>query len=367
MEYKVKNFNEKMLKEKFPSYVLGGDIGGTNTNLAIAGIKNSKPILLFSLNFQSKNLDSLTPVIDKTLAYANKNYDINLDFGCIGVAGVVSPSKDYAQLTNVEWSLSSKELINNTALKSIYILNDFQTIGYGVNLLDPNSKDDIFQIKTGKSDMIKSTATKAIIGAGTGLGKSILTYDEHFNAYIPIPSEGGHGDFPAQSDFEFQLIEFVKQLRKISNPLSYEEVLSGRGLESIYLFFRDTQKISDTQYTKEIENASEKAPLISKYKDKDETCKETFRLFTRIYARCAKNFVLDTLASGGLYIAGGIAVKNKEIFTTKDFIDEFENAYRRSDYLKTIPVNVIVNYDVSLYGACYAAMHKLYSKLQKIP
>jgi glucokinase len=189
-----------------------------------------------------------------------------------------------------------------------------------------------------------------------------LTYDEHFNAYVSIPSEGGHGDFPAQNNLEIQLVEFVKKFRGISQPLSYEELLSGRGIESIYLFFRNKQELKDTQYTKEIDIADDKASLISKYKNLDSTCKETFRLFTRFYARCAKNLVLDTLARGGLYIAGGIAAKNKEIFSSKDFAEEFENAYRRIDVLKSIPIYVIMNYDVSLYGACYAAMYKMFSE-----
>ncbi len=362
MDYNVKNFNEKMLKEKFSSYVLGADIGGTNTNICIAGVKNSKPILLFSHNFKSKELKSLVPAIENTLTYAKNNYSIEVDFSCIGAAGVVSPSNDSAKLTNVEWNISSKELTNKTSLPSVYIINDFQTIGYGVNLLDPNNSKDIFQIRFTKNDPITSNATRVIIGAGTGLGKSILTYDEYFNAFIPIPSEGGHGDLPVQSDLEMQLVNFIKNLRGISQPLSYEEVLSGRGIESIYLFLRNSQDFKDTHYTKEIDNAFDKPPLISKYKYFDETCKETFRLFTRFFARCAKNYVLDTLARGGLFIAGGIAAKNKEIFTSNDFTNEFENAYRRSDFLKTIPISIIVNYDVSLYGACYAAMYKLFNK-----
>ena len=210
--------------------------------------------------------------------------------------------------------------------------------------------------------MDKSKQTKAIIGAGTGLGKSILTYDDHFDAYIPIPSEGGHSDLPIENDFEFQLVEFVKKLRGISQPLSYEEVLSGRGLESIYLFLRNSNRFKETQYTQEIDNSMDKTPLISKNRKLDETCKEVFRLFTRFYARCAKNFVLDTLSRGGLYIAGGIAAKNLDIFSTEEFINEFENAFNRSDLLKEIPINVITNYNVSLYGACYAAMYELLNK-----
>lgn len=355
--------DETILKEKYSSYVLGGDIGGTNTNLVVAGVKNSKPNLLFSLNIKSNNLDSLIPAIEKIITYARSNYGIELNIACIGAAGVVSPSNDFAQLTNVSWNVSTKELIDNTSLESVYVINDFQTIGYGLNLLDHNNENDIFQVRAGNRNLEYLTFTKAIIGAGTGLGKSILTYDKQFKAYIPIPSEGGHGDFPAQNDFETQLVNFIKKLRGISNPLNYEEVLSGRGLESIYLFIRNTQNLRDTQYTEEIDKSSDKAPLISKYKNIDESCKETLRLFTRFYARCAKNFALDTLAYGGMYIAGGIASKNKEIFTTMEFTDEFENAYRRNDFLKNIPINIIVNYDVSLYGACYAAIYKSYSKI----
>jgi len=92
--------------------------------------------------------------------------------------------------------------------------------------------------------------------------------------------------------------------------------------------------------------------------NQDEACRETYRLFTKFYARCAKNFALDILAEGGLYIYGGIAVKNKEIFTSKDFVNEFEKSHRRVEIIKKIPINLIINYDLGLYGACYAAIHQ---------
>jgi glucokinase len=183
-----------------------------------------------------------------------------------------------------------------------------------------------------------------------------LRYDNHFDAFIPIASEGGHADLPIYNDFEFKLVNYIKNLRGISQPITYEEVLSGRGLEAIYLFLRNITKTPDNKYTTEIDNSNNIAALISKYKDIDETCKETFRIFTRFYGRCAKNYALDTLAMGGLYIAGGIAAKNHEIFNSKEFLEEFENGYRREDILKKISIFVVVNYDVSLYGACFAAM-----------
>jgi glucokinase len=246
------------------------------------------------------------------------------------------------------------------------VINDFQAIGYGINLLNYNNKDDIFLVKSGKTNADSSKETKAILGAGTGLGKSILAYNEQLEAYIPIPSEGGHSDFPAQDDFEIQLLNFIKKLRNISQPITYEELLSGRGIESIYSFLKDISQIKESKYTKEIENAKDKASLISKYRTEDKICGETFRLFARYYGRCAKNFVLDTMATGGLFIAGGIATKNREIFKTKEFLDEFENAHQRKDVLNQTPIYIITNYDVSIYGACFAAMNNILDKRETI-
>ena len=354
INYKIRTFKEKTSETEFLSYVLGADIGGTYTKIGIAGVKDSKPVLLFSLEFKSQELMSIIPAVNETLAYADRNYNIKINSACFGVAGAIYT--DTINLTNLDWGIDKIELIRETTVNDVSIINDFQAIGYGLNLLDPNNENDILNIRDEKRREITSS-TKAVLGAGTGLGKSILSYDKHYNIYAPIPSEGGHEDFPAQNDFEIKLLEFIKRLRGISQPVTYEELLSGRGLESIYLFLNETQKFNPTEFTKEIEQTDDKVPLISKYKEKDERCRETFRLFTRFYARCAKNFVLNTMATGGLYIAGGIASKNREIFESKEFLDEFENAYRRTEILKKIPIYVIVNYDVSLLGACFAAMH----------
>ena len=359
MDYTVKSFDITKDYTQFSSYVLGIDVGGTNTNCAIAGIQNSELNLLFSLNFKSKEINSLTSVINEAIHYVKNKYGVEVDTTCIGAAGVVSPSGNSAQLTNVDWNIDTLELLDTTPLQSIYLINDFQAIGYGVNLLNQNNPHDILEVKPRLDTNTSFNPNKVILGAGTGLGKSILVYDRYFDAYIPIPSEGGHADIPVYDAFEFELIQFVKDFRKISESLPYEEVLSGRGLESIYLFLRSLKKYADTEWTNEIDRSQDRAPLISEYKNMDETCRETFRLFTRFYARCAKNLVLDTMAYGGLYIAGGIAIKNKKIFSSKDFSNEFEHGYRRSDFLKKIPIYLVTNYDVSLYGACFAAMYYL--------
>ncbi len=350
--------NSNHTNKKLNPYIIGIDVGGTNVNSGILGIKDKKIQLLFSLNFKTKNIDSIIDVINKILE-ESKKYNIKIDTACIAAAGVISKNKKYVKLTNASFDIKKEEIIKNTSLKNVFLINDFQALAYGIKFLNHKNKEEIFTIRKNKENNKKTYLTKTLIGAGTGFGKNILLYDKKLDKYISIPSEGGHTDFPIQNDFEKQLIDFIKKLRKIDKPVTYEEVLSGRGLEGIYKFLKNIKKFEETKYTKKIDNSEDMAQLISNYKDLDKTCKETFKLFFRFYARCAKNFVLDTLSIDGIYLGGGIVSKNKDILKTDDFIKEFENAYRRSEILKKTPIYIILEENASLYGACFVAYKNL--------
>lgn len=358
VEYKLKIFNEKKIESNNSQNVIGIDIGGTNTNIGISSLKDKKINPIFSFNFKTEKIKSIIPLINKTTTYAKDKYDINVDLACIAAAGVVLDEKDRVKLTNSSLEINLNEIKKNTSLNDIYIINDFQAIGYGINLLDHNNEKDMRIIKNNNLKKHKNFSTKAIIGAGTGLGKGILIYNQELDYYTPIPSEGGHSDFPYQNDFEKKIVNYIKNKRNIKQPLTYEEVISGRGIEGIYDYLNDIKKYKPTDYTKKISNSNDKAKLISKYKNKDKTCRETFKIFTKFYARCAKNFALDTLSIDGLYIAGGIVSKNVDSFKSKEFIKEFEKSYRRLNLLKKIPIYAIMNYNVSLFGSCFAAIHK---------
>jgi len=359
LDYKFNKFTDEIDENIFPDFVLGVDLGGTFTNVCIAGIKESKPYILYTYDFETKKLDSLAPAINHVLNHAKENFDIEINNACIGAAGVISKEKNFADLTNVPWNIDLSEIINQTSLESAFIINDFEAIGYGINLL---GKNDFLEIRFGtKSDGVR--LPKAIIGAGTGLGKSVLYFNEKINGYVPLPSEGGHSDLPVYNSFELKLLDFIRKSRGISESICYEEVLSGRGLVNIYNFLK-IQNISEGKFVfDEIENSIDKPAIISKYKNTDETCKKTFELFTRFYGRCAKNFVLDSMATGGLYISGGIALKNKEIFSSDLFFQEFISADHRGDVLKQIPIYIITNPNVGLYGVCFAAMCKKQGRL----
>ena len=340
----IKREYKKFNKKDCNSFILGGDIGGTNTNLGVFGVQNNFPILLILFHFKSKELRGLHYAINETLGCIRKNYKIKIIKACFAVAGVLSENNDSVKITNLKWDVSKNILLKKTKLKKILLINDFEAIGYGINML---TKKDIIVIK--KAEKIQK-ANIIVIGAGTGLGKTTLIYDENHKSYVPMHSEAGHSDFAAQNQFELELIKFIRRYKRTKQNISYELVLSGQGLSNIYLFLRKTGKFKETIYTREIGESKNQPELISKYRKIDPTCRATFKIFKIIYAKFAKNFALDALPFGGVYVAGGIAQKNKEIFD-REFVRIFRQNYKIKEVLKKIPIYLIPNYNVGLLGA----------------
>jgi glucokinase len=183
---------------------------------------------------------------------------------------------------------------------------------------------------------------KTILGAGTGLGKSIMVWDHALAHYISLPSEGGHADFAAYSEKEFALASFIKSVKGKDLPVSWEDLLSGRGIRRTHAFFKAVSENSDEELQPdEIFNA----------RHKNNACWQTYQLYTVLYARCAKNLVLEALSYGGIYIAGGIAAKNIPLFEQPEFAQSFYCNEEHHELLQRIPVYIIADYNVSLYGS----------------
>src|SRR3989344_4532999 len=169
-----KRQHKKVDRRNYNSFVLGGDIGGTNTNLGVFGVKNNLPGLILSFHFKSNELKGLHDAVNETLAYIQEKRKIKITKACFAVAGVLSPNKDFAKVTNAKWDVSKNLLLKKTKLKDLILINDFEAVGYGINML---SKKDIAIIKKAKKN---PKAPILVVGAGTGLGKTMLVYDEHY-------------------------------------------------------------------------------------------------------------------------------------------------------------------------------------------
>lgn len=359
-EKKVKVNSEDFRKREYNGFVLAGDIGGTNTNLAIMGYTDKKMTYIFSLHFKSQKIKDLIEPINTILKVAKDEYDIEISKSCLAVAGPINPEKNYCKLTNTKFSVDANKILKNTLLGSFSLINDFEAIGYGIEFLDKNNENDIIQLPHPKNCFPKPAkkGTIVVVGAGTGLGKCIVVYDRNRLKYITLPSEGGHADFAPDNDIEWELMNFFKKnILKTKHHPSYDKILSGFGIEGIYSFFKYKKMFPSTKFTKEIDSSENKPTLISKHSKKDKTCAKVIDVFIRIYARFARNAALDPLSFEGLYVAGGIASKNIEKFKEGTFMKIFENNISMKEILKKIPVFVIMNYDASLYGAANVAVN----------
>ncbi len=331
--------------EKPKTCFLVGDIGGTNSNFGIVEPHDDTFTMFMSIHFKSKDIVNFTDLMSDLVSYLNEKYKITITKSCLAGAGVISELRDWVKPTNLTFEIDAKAIKEKTGLVTVVIINDFEAVGFGIDTLH---KKDIVQVNDG---LPRAYANKAIIGAGTGLGKGIMAWDEPRHTYIPVPSEGGHADFAVQDQRELDFISFIRKTENIPCNISWENILSGSGIVRIYRFLGLVGNYPSTRYTQEIEKNGLHPDMIFSYRMHDERCKDTFDLFAGWYGRCAKNFALDVLALGGVYIAGGIASKNLDLFKVPRFLGEFVNCGKQMKLLAQTPVYVIVNYNVSLYGA----------------
>lgn len=299
--------------------ILAADIGGTNTNIGLCSVGN-KVILHKKYQFESQKVK-----FEDAVKQVLKDSKVKVSAACIAAAGPISPDRKTCQLTNVKWKIDVRKLPFKCVL-----MNDFEALGYAINVLQAK---DVKVVRAGTPNGLPI----ALIGAGTGLGKALLHYNGKI--YVPSASEGGHADLPLTAE-ETELLLWTRK-----SMLQYEDLLSGRGIVMLYNFMRTKYQGSGTSDPAEI------------MKEDSPAAEATRKQFIKFYARCARNFALDSLATGGIVIGGGIAAKNSGLFG-KEFLSEFSNNAVHKALLEKIPIKVITNYDASLLGAAFAS--KLY-------
>ena len=308
--------------------ILVGDFGGTHITIHVC---STPPFTTqHTYEYKTKDVKSALPLVKKL-----SSRHPTITEACFAVAGPVSDNS--VKMTNSDLQLDARSLVAETDIDAAIVLNDFEALGYGVNIEDQAT----YVVQQGQA---KKTHTKALIGAGTGLGKAILYYDHRTDSYTPLPSEGGHSDIPIQPEEEHLVQHISNQVGRAR--LRYEDIVSGPGLKRIYNALKDVYAGPNNVTTTEI----------SEQRHTNARAREAMNLFTRFYARAARNFALDTYAKGGIYIAGGIAPKNMDIF--KDFRSEFTNHPTHKNMLETIPITVMKDYTISLRGAAYALKHR---------
>ncbi|MFS8564276.1 MAG: glucokinase [Rhabdochlamydiaceae bacterium] len=306
--------------------ILAGDIGGTHTRLAIF---NGKKIVK-EKKYLSQQFSGLSQVLQDFLTE-------KVDCACFGIAGPVAQGRCNA--TNLPWTLDASEIAQTLKIPQVYLINDLEATAWGISSLNESQFLNLNEGKTQKGN-------QAVIAAGTGLGESGLYWDG--TSHHPFPCEGGHVDFAPRDEREEKLLHY---LRKKYGHVSYERAISGPGIENLYRFLNGEEETTSFLVT-------EKA-----LSGQSEICIDALHWFISLYGSEAGNLALKFLAVGGVYIAGGIAIKIAEMLKNGIFMKAFCDKGRFRSFLSSIPVKVVLADDAALLGAAvYVEKKNVYFK-----
>lgn len=326
--------------------VLAGDIGGTKTLLQLAEPAVDGLKILYEKRYAS---NAYPTFLELALEFINEAFLVTskrATTACFGVAGPVTARTAFT--TNLPWVLEADDLQIKLGIEKVRLINDFQAAGYGVAVLKELDKVVL------QAGVDVPHATQVIIGAGTGLGHAFLVWQGSY--YEVVASEGGHADFAATNDLQ---IEFLRYLQKRYHWACWEGALSGPGLVNIFDFFVEVNLAQPSgEILTALASSYDKAAVISQYAidKKDKVAELALDLFTQIYGGQTGNFALLGMATGGVYVAGGIAPKIINKLTDGTFMQAFlDKDIRYQATLKAMPVTVVINDNVGILGASLAA------------
>jgi glucokinase len=266
-----------------------------------------------------------------------------VDRASFGVSGPVVDGQ--AEITNLPWVLDEMQLAEALGLSSVRLLNDLDAIAHAVPLL---KSDDLHTLNVGQP---VSGGAIAVIAPGTGLGEAFLVWDG--SRYRAQASEGGHADFAPTNLLEIGLLRYLLQRFE---HVSYERVCSGRGIPHIYAYLKDSGYAEEpTWLAEQLATADDPTPIIAKAALDEarpcELCVATLNTFVSVMGAEAGNLALKVVATGGVYLGGGIPPRILPALEKKPFMEAFQRKGRLSDLMAEIPVHVILDPKVALLGA----------------
>jgi glucokinase len=319
--------------------ILAGDIGATKTNLALFNGEGREPVRIET--FRSGEHDGLEPMIEAFLS----EREGPVEAACFGVAGPVRDGT-CADTINLAWPVDGPGLAALLGLDRVGLLNDLEANAWGIPALGPA---DFAVLNEGDPD---ASGNAAVISAGTGLGEAGLYWDGE--RHHPFATEGGHVDFAPRTELEVELWSF---LAAELGHVSYERVCSGIGLVNLYRFF--LRRSGSTSEPEWFAAASDRGAAVSiAAATGDEHAEQALDLMVTIYGAAAGNLALKLMATGGVYVGGGIAPKILPRLREGAFMRALIDKGRFADLLERVPVRVILNEGTALLGAARCAAHQ---------
>lgn len=319
--------------------VLAGDIGGTNARLALAEVGTTVRVVA---DHEAKSQE--IPDFAEFVAGFLTGTGAHPETACLAIAGPVIG--DAVRGTNLPWTVEAGALEKRLGVAPVRLINDFAAIGFGIRVLRPS---DLLTLQPGRPD---PTGVIGIIGAGTGLGEGVVVRTG--GQWTVLASEGGHATYAPVSARERELHGFLSD--RYGGHVSVERVASGPGLVDTFEFLTATTGLAPS--IREEMAREDPAAVITRHAlgRTDRSACEALALFIDAYGAQAGNLALTVLASGGIYVAGGIAARIASTLAEGPFLEAFRNKGRMRKLLEQVPVHLILNPDVGLLGAASAAL-----------
>ncbi|HEY0264784.1 MAG TPA: glucokinase [Granulicella sp.] len=319
--------------------ILAGDVGGTKVHLALYEFENGRLKQIRERRFPAHEFRSLGEVVVRFLEGTDDKDKIAA--ACFGCPGPVRDGR--LKLTNLPWILDSRDLEAELGIRHIFLINDLEANGYGIPEVAP---EKIFTLHEGNPE---AAGNAGLVSAGTGLGEALLIWDGR--RHKPFASEGGHCDFAPRTDRDVALLQYLRHT--LNGRVSFERVVSGLGIKNVYAYLRDVEKLDEPGWLKDrLLHEDPNAVIGTCAEDGSSSiCFETMRLFSAAYGAEAGNMALKVLATGGIYLGGGIAPKTLKTLRHGAFMQAFLDKGRLSPLLEAVPVRVILDETCALLGA----------------
>lgn len=324
--------------------LIAGDIGGTKTLLALYEAERDVRQPLEEREFHSANFPGLEDVVRAFLAEVRQP----VTAACFDVAGPVQGGS--AHLTNLPWVIEEARLARELALRQVSLLNDLKAIAYAIPRL---REDELHTINIGEPER---NGPIAIVAPGTGLGEAFLVWNG--SSYVPCASEGGHAGFAPTDALEAELWAY---LRRRYGHVSCERVCSGSGIPNIYDGLRELGEVQESpEFAAQLVGLADRTPLIMQraVEGTDPLCVRTLDIFTAALGAEAGNLAVKVLASGGVYLAGGIPPRILPQLSSGGFMRAFADKGRLSDLLRAMPVKVVL-VNAALIGAALYGLDRM--------